>query len=473
MAGIFTPEALYREHVHFVGIGGIGLSAIARLLLAWGARVSGSDLHLSSITDDLVALGATVYEGHRAEHVRGATAVVISSAIRPDNAEVVAAKELGIPVYKRSDILGMMMAGRHGVAVAGTHGKTTTTAMIVHILRQAGCDPTFIVGGIMQDLGSNAAAGRGPHFVIEADEYDHMFLGLAPRTAVVTHLEMDHPDCFPTLDAMIAEFQRFLSLVPVDGQIVACLDEPNVRRLLAGLPTGPGPRLVTYGLSGEAAWRAADVRANELGGSDFHLLCDDRTYQVRLCIPGLHNVKNALGALAVVDLVGIDVEAASDALSHFRGVRRRFEIKGEAQGIAIIDDYAHHPTEIRATLQAARQRFPSRPIWAVFQPHTFSRTKALFAEFANAFGDADHVLVTDIYAAREQPDPNISAESLVAAMNHADARWLGRLDSAIKTLLAELKPGDVLITMGAGDGYTIGERVLHKLQSGHRAPPAA
>jgi len=458
--------SLAQKHVHMIGIGGIGLSAIARILLAWGAHVSGSDLHLSPLTDGLASLGIEIFEGHDVSHIEGATLVIMSSAIPADNMEVVAARERGIPVLKRSDILGEMMAGRHGIAVAGTHGKTTTTAMISYLLMEAGCDPTFIVGGILGNLGTNAHSGNGAYFVVEADEYDHMFLGLRPRTAVVTHLELDHPDCFPTLADMVGEFHRFLSLVPQEGHIVACVDEPNVQQLVAEFGESSGPAVVGYGLSHDAFWRGLTVHSNDRGGNDFFFARENEMKgQVSLSMPGEHNVKNALAALAVADLLGLDLARATEALSTFQGVKRRFEVKGKAGGVTIIDDYAHHPTEVRATLAAARQRYPVQPIWAVFQPHTYSRTKALFDEFTGAFGDADHVLITDIYAAREDDTLGIHAKDLVAAMAHRDARYGGTLDQATDYLIDHIRDGDILITLGAGDGFEIGERVLQCLEA--------
>ncbi len=453
------------ERVHFVGIGGIGLSAIAHILLDWGARVSGSDLHLSPITAELAGLGARIYEGQRASQLGDATLVVISSAVRPDNPEVVAARQRGLPVLKRADILGEMMAGRHGIAVAGTHGKTTTTAMIAHLLLEAGQDPTFIVGGILTNTGSNARSGQGRAFVIEADEYDRMFLGLRPRTAVVTHLEMDHPDCFPTMGEMVEAFERFLALVPADGQIIACSDEPHVRSLVERFAGGK-PRLTRYGLSPAADWRADEIRANARGGSNFAVMVNgEKQGEASISLPGQYNVKNALAALAVAASMGVSLGEASGALASFAGVKRRFELKGEARGVTVIDDYAHHPTAVRAALAAARQRYPGRAIWAVFQPHTFSRMRALFTEFAGAFGDADHVLVLDVYAAREDRDAGIDSRDLAAAIAGGDVRYCATHEGAAELLIDELRAGDVLITLGAGDGFRIGEWVLSHLAS--------
>lgn len=458
-----------KSPIHFIGIGGIGLSAMAKILLEEGHRVSGSDLQSSPLTANLEAQGASIYKGHAAENVGPASLVIMSSAIQPDNPEVVAAQQRGIPVIKRDQMLGRMMEGRYGIAVAGTHGKTTTTAMIAWLLTQTGLDPTFIVGGVVENLGTNAHAGQGEHFVIEADEYDYTFLGLKPRLAVVTVIEMDHPDCFRDLDEVTEAFKRFVSLVPEDGCVVGCGDESRVRAILKEIAgtegfegaEGGGPQIVTYGLGMGVDWRAVEIRTNEVGGSDFVALRDGRSVGTfGLQLPGLHNVKNALAAIVVADHLGLDLADVGTALREFRGTQRRFEFKGEAGGVQVYDDYAHHPTEIQATLTAARGRYPDSEIWTVFQPHTYSRTKALLHEFAESFGDADHVIVVDIYAAREYDDLGVSATDIVARMMHPDAHHIATLDEATDYLLGHLKAGDVLITLGAGDGYLVGEGVL-------------
>ncbi len=451
------------DRVHLIGIGGIGLSAIAKVLLEEGYRVSGSDLKLSPITAALADLGAVVYQGHRAENVGQADLVIVSSAIPADNPEAAAARERGIPVVKRDWMLGRMMQGRFGIAVAGSHGKTTITALIALCLTEAGLDPTFIVGGILENLGTNAKAGRGEHFVVEADEYDRTFLGLRPRIAVVTNIEMDHPDCYPELDDLVEAFRGFVHLVPADGCVVGCGDEARTRGVLRELrgAEGLGADVVTYGLGEGVDWQAADIRANELGGHDFVALHDGQAVgEFTLRIPGLHNVQNALAVLAVAHRLGLPLADVRETLRGFRGVQRRFEVKGEVNGIIVIDDYAHHPTQIRTTLRAARERYPQRTIWAVFQPHTYSRTKALLSEFAASFADADHVVVTDIYAAREDDDLGVSASHIVARTKHPDVRYIPGLDEAADYLLDHLKSGDVLITLGAGDGYKVGEEVL-------------
>ncbi len=465
-------ESSMKQHVHFVGIGGIGLSAMAKVLLEEGYRVSGSDLQSSPLMADLEALGAIVYKGHAAGNVGPADLVIMSSAIQPNNPEVVAARQRGIPVMKRDRMLGRMMEGRYGIAVAGTHGKTTTTALIAWLLTRAGLDPTFIVGGVVENLGTNAQAGKGTPFVIEADEYDYTFLGLKPRLAVVTVIEMDHPDCFRDLDEVTEAFVKFVSLVPEDGCIVGCGDESRVRAVIEGAKgsegtegSDEGPKVVTYGLGAGVDWQAVEIRANGVGGSDFVALRERQpvgTFSLQL--PGLHNVKNALAAIVVADHLGLELAGVRMALREFQGTQRRFEHKGTAGGVVVIDDYAHHPTEIRVTLAAARGRYPDSEIWAVFQPHTYSRTRALLHEFAASFDDADHVIVVDIYPAREYDDLGVSAADIVARMGHPDARHIATLDDATDYLLRHLKAGNVLITLGAGDGYLVGEKALAHLK---------
>lgn len=452
-----------KSHVYLVGIGGIGLSAIARVLLAQGHRVSGSDRRASTITDALADEGMTVYIGHDASHLPAdADLIIVSSAVPADNPEVVAAQQRGIPVVKRAEVLGAMMTGKVGIAVAGTHGKTTITALIAFTLMRAGYEPTFIVGGVLHDLDTNARAGKGPHFVVEADEYDHTFLGLRPQMAVVTNIEVDHPDCYPDLESMIEAFRSFLALVPSDGCVVGCSDDGRVRGLLGELRAVPR---ITYGLDSGADWQATDIRATEVGGGDFlvrHKGRDVGRFSIRLS--GVHNVQNALAVLAVAHHLSVDQETVRGALAEFQGTGRRFEHKGTAGRVTVIDDYAHHPTQIRATLAAARARFPQSVIWAVFQPHTYSRTKALLDEYAASFGDADHVVVTAIYAAREYDTLGVSAADLLARTPHPDARLIADLDAVTEYLVAHVQPGDVVLTLGAGDGYLVGEKLLGRLR---------
>ena len=453
------------RHVHFIGIGGAGLSAIARVLMQQGTQVSGSDLVLSPVAEALARDGARVSTGHRPENVAGAEWVVVSSAVPASNVEVQAARAAGIPVLKRSEFLGRMMAGRQGVAIAGTHGKTTTTAMVASILLKAGHDPTFVVGGVIAELETNARAGDGRIFVIEADEYDRTFLSLRPTVAVVTNVEHDHPDCYPTFADFRAAFEEFTALVPREGLLAVCWDDP-VARGLGERRRAAGGAVTFFGLGEGAELRAEDVRPNFAGGVDFLATRDGRVLGLmRLRVPGAHNASNAMGALAVTGFLGVPLRAAREALAEFRGVGRRFEVKGEADGVTVIDDYAHHPTEIRATLQAARDRFPRRPLWAVWQPHTYSRTVTLQVGFVEAFDAADHVIVLPIYAARETDTLGASSAGLVAAMQHPDARCARSLDEAVVWLGTESLPGDVVLTLGAGDGDQVGEWLLEALRA--------
>jgi UDP-N-acetylmuramate--alanine ligase len=455
-------RGLLPQRIHMVGIGGIGLSAIARVLAQWGYQVSGSDLHASMLTAELNDLGIVTHVGHAAEQIAGAELLVISSAIPESNPEVRAARQAGVPVFKRQQLLSAMMSDTINIAIAGTHGKTTTAAMITLLLQQLGQSPTFVVGGILANLGVNAQAGQGPHFVIEADEYDRTFHGLSPFVAVVTNIEMDHPDCYRDLADLGVAFGVFLDHVAGEGAIVACSDSPELRALLAS--RRGGPEVWTYGVAPDAAYRVEDIRANAVGGVDFGITHAGQLWGAySLSVPGAHNALNATAALLVAERLGLDRVAAAAALLAYRGTLRRFEIKGERQGVLVVDDYAHHPTQVRATLAAARTRFPGRRLWALFQPHTFSRTRALLGELANCFADADELLVTDIYAARAHERPTISMDELLAAIRHPRLRYVSSLDEAVATLLAGLAPGDVLLTLGAGDDYLVGERVLAAL----------
>lgn len=466
MKAVRLLDREHTKHIHFVGIAGIGLSAIARVLLAEGYVISGSDMQSGSNAESLAALGISVHMGHRAENVHGADLVIVSSAVKGDNPEVLAAQAAGIPVVKRDAILGEMMEQKTGIAVAGTHGKTTTSAWIAFVLTELGLDPTFIVGGILRDQGTNARRGSGNCFVIEADEYDRMFLGLRPTIEVVTVIELDHPDCYPDVEAMEAAFRSFVGLLPAGGTLIGCADEPRVLRLLNERDLSPKARRVTYGLE-RGDWRAESIRANQLGGSDFSVRL--RGKEVGACsiaVPGRHNVFNCLAVLAVAHSLGLDMRRVLECLPRFHGVERRFELKGLAGGVTVIDDYAHHPTEIRATLAAVRQRFGASKLWVFFQPHTYSRTKALMHELAASFDSADHVLVGEVYAAREKDNLGVSGRDIVRCMSHPDARFVASLEEAARVVCGELKAGEVLVTLGAGDGYLVGEHVLKCLSAG-------
>jgi UDP-N-acetylmuramate--alanine ligase len=465
------------KHVHLIGIGGTGLSAIARLLMERGYRVSGSDRQDSPFLQQLRQAGARIYLGHASENIRGAQIIVRSSAISDDNPEVQAAKQKGIPVFKRVDFLGQLTAGSKTIAVAGTHGKTTTTAMLAWLLTSLGLDPSFIVGSMLVNLGTNAHAGQGAYFVIEADEYDRMFLGLDPYIAVVTNIEHDHPDCYPTPEEFFQAFREFADRLVPDGSLMVCADDPAALRLGRELVDR---RLITYGLSaGQADYLAENLRLNQSGGFDFQVTrptalperSNGRTgLKVSLQIPGRHNVQNALAALAVADLIGLSLAAAAAALAEFRGAGRRFEVRSELAGVTVVDDYAHHPTEIRATLAAARARYPGRAIWVVWQPHTYSRTRLLQAEFAASFGDAsgspvEHVIVTEIYPARESaPVDGFSSRQVCERIRHPHVTFAPDLDWAGRFLIDHLQAGDVLLVLSAGDADQLSRKVVQSLQ---------
>lgn len=460
------PEVPQGAHIHIVGIGGSGMSAIARVLLERGDyRVSGSDLDLSAVGRTLAGLGATVHDGHDAAHVGDADLVFVSSAIPGDNVEVQAAVARGIPVVKRPEVLAWLTGPFLTVGVAGTAGKTTTAAMAAHVLLRTGMDPSFIAGGVVAGLGTNARAGSGP-FVVEADEYDHTFLALTPTVAVVTNVAWDHPDCYPTYEDMRAAFAAYLQRVPPAGCVVICDDDPGAIELLANL--APGRRLIRYGVGPECDVRAVDRREKGLGQEFDLVVAGKREGRVALAVPGLHNARNALAALSIAWELRAPLDAAREALASFRGVARRFEIKGEAAGVTVIDDYAHHPAKVRATLESARGLFPRRTIWAVFQPHTYSRTQALLEEYRRSFSDADHVLVTPIYAARERDDGRTSSQALVRGAGHSDMRYVPGLQAAVDELARRVQDGDIILVMGAGDSYRVGDSVLSALQERKR-----
>lgn len=449
------------RRVHLIGIGGIGLSAIARLLLARGDQVSGSDLQASAITDDLAQRGAKIFIGQSAGNIGEVDLVLVTSAAPPTNPEFLEAQRRGIRIAKRYDFFPELTAGKTTIAIAGTHGKTTTTGMIATILVDAGLDPDVVVGGVIPELGGNARAGCGKYFVVEADEYDRAFLGLRPAIAVVTSIEMDHPDIFLDVDAVAQAFGEFVMLVPPEGLVIGCGDSERVRQELKNIKQAPVAR---YGFQSSNDWRASEICLQENGGSTFVAWHgSQRIGRFELQIPGNHNVLNALAALAVADHVGIAMDRARASLKRFRGAERRFEVKEESRGVTIVDDYAHHPSEIRATLAAARARYPGRPLWVLFQPHTYSRTKALLEDFGKAFGDADHVVVTEIFAARERNGKGISGRQIVQQMQHHDVRFVPALDECADFLAEHLKTGDVLMTLGAGDVNRVSRMVAQKL----------
>ena len=445
------------QHIHFVGIGGFGLSAIARILLERGYQVSGSDRAVNELTAALERDGITIFDRHDAAHIHGADMLIISSAIPEQNPEIVAAREQNIPVYKRLNVLSHLMGEQHVVAVAGTHGKTTTTAMIVQLLRETGLDPNYIVGGVMANTGTNAGTGVGDSFVIEADEYDNAFLGLYPDIAVITSIEHDHPDFFKTEADLMQSFEQFVNRLPDDhGVLVACADDNGVMRLVESIRQRR--RLIfTYGFAEDAILRADNVRIED-GITSFDVIQGSTVRgRAKLALPGRHNIRNALAALYVAS-VGYDqaLETVIPHLKSFKGTGRRFDLRADVNGVAVVDDYAHHPTAIEANIDAARMRYPDRELWVVWQPHTYSRTQTLWDDYCRVFGDADHVLVTDIYAAREQPVAGISGEAMAAAIQHSDVKHTGSLTETTDDLLHRVKPDAVLLILSAGTAPQIG-----------------
>ncbi|MBI2887681.1 MAG: UDP-N-acetylmuramate--L-alanine ligase [Chloroflexi bacterium] len=477
------------QRVHFVGIGGIGMSAIARLLLAEGWSVSGCDLAPGAITQELARQGATIFSGHDPAHLHGVDTVVITAAVRPDNAELRRAQELGLPVLKRAELLGRLMADKRGVAVAGTHGKTTTSSLIAFALVRAGLDPTVLVGGEVPELGGNARRGAGSLLVAEADEFDASFLTLRPEIAVVTNVEAEHLDFYKSFAGVVSAFQQFLAGVPPWGHVVYCLDDPvlaglqspqdasanlNHKELFTGEVLLRGAlqaqSLVSYGFHPAARWRGERLRPNSLGGTDFLALLDGSPFgHFSLRIPGVHNVGNALAVLATCHLLGVEPPALRDALGAFGGVKRRFQVLGQAGGVTVVDDYAHHPTEVRATLAAARQRFPGRTLRCLFQPHTYSRTRLLMDLYVDAFQDADTLCITEVYAAREDNLWGVSGGDLAQAIRHHQVTFTPTLEEATSHLMGVLRHGDVLLVLGAGDVYRVGYQVLEQLQEASRA----
>ncbi|CDM67084.1 UDP-N-acetylmuramate--L-alanine ligase [Pyrinomonas methylaliphatogenes] len=461
------------QHVHLVGVGGSGMSGIAEVLVNLGFRVSGSDLKRSEVIERLERLGVKFYEGHAPEHVGDAQVVVRSSAVRDDNPEIVEARRRLIPVIPRAEMLAELMRLKpHTVAVAGSHGKTTTTSMIATVLGQAGLDPTVIVGGIVKAFGSNARLGKSDLMVVEADESDRSFLLLTPTIAVVTNIDREHMDHYRDMADVRTCFTDFVNKVPFYGAVVLCLDDPHVQAIIPQVER----RRITYGLSAQADISAHAIQFNDRFGSRFAVWRNGVPMgEVELRVPGLHNVYNALAAVAVGFEWGVPFDAIARALGEFTGVQRRFQFKGEVAGVLVVDDYGHHPTEIRATLKAAKSGSEGRRIVVLFQPHRYTRTHDLMDEFARSFNNADVLLVTDIYAAGEDPIEGVTAEALTEAIKrfgHKDARYVGPLDLAADALLEEVREGDMVITLGAGNVYRAGERLLQMLEgrSRHRAP---
>ncbi|MCW5874556.1 MAG: UDP-N-acetylmuramate--L-alanine ligase [Anaerolineales bacterium] len=451
------------ESTHFIGIGGTGLSAIARVLLERGEHISGSDREESPLASLLRQAGVKVSIGHAAANINGATRVVRSSAVGEDNVEVQAARAKGIPVYKRSEFLEQLLADQQVIAVAGSHGKTTTTAMLAWLLSALNQRPGYIIGSLATNLGANAAAGAGRLFVIEADEYDYMFLGLRPSIALVTNVEHDHPDMFSSPQVFQVAFERFVDGLQPDGELIACADDPGASALLKYAMKN-GHKISSYAHSHLEADYRMELLSTDGAGYSFVVLHDgSELARVQLQVPGMHNALNALGAMAVAHKLDLNLQEAAMALADFRGTSRRFEVRGTAAGVTVVDDYAHHPSEIRTTLEAARARYTGQRVVAVWQPHTYSRTQTLAQDYESAFDAADLVLVTDVYAAREPLPQGFDLWPLVA--NIPRAAFTPTFAQAQLALLTQLQPGDVLVVMSAGDAIQLSADVFAALQA--------
>jgi UDP-N-acetylmuramate--alanine ligase len=451
------------RHVHFVGIGGIGMSGIAEILLNQGFTVSGSDLSSSEVTQHLASLGATIYHGHAPDHVRDADVLVYSSAVSLDNPEVAAAVDRNIPAIRRAEMLAEVMRLHYGIAVAGTHGKTTTTSMLGVALIHGGYDPTVIVGGKLHAFGgTNARLGKGEFMVVEADEFDRSFLQLSPTIAIITTLEEEHLDIYADLADLKRAFTEFANKIPFYGFITLCLDEPALQQIRPDILR----KVITYGLSSQCDVQAADI-AHEANRSSFTVLRGGAPLgRMELGVPGLHNVRNALGATVVALELGLPFETVAAALATFTGAFRRFEVKADVHGILVVDDYAHHPTEVRETLHGIRAGWKRR-IVVVFQPHTYTRTRDFVKDFGGSFMNADVLLVTDVYPARELPIQGITGDIIVQAarrFGHKDTQYVPDKKDVPAALARIVQPGDIVITMGAGDIYQYGMQFITMLQ---------
>jgi UDP-N-acetylmuramate--alanine ligase len=461
------------QRIHFVGIGGIGMSGIAEVLLTLGYGVSGSDLRSSATTERLAKLGAQIFTGHAESNVHGAEVVVTSSAISRENPEVAEARRLHLPVIQRAEMLAELMRLKYGIAIAGMHGKTTTTSMVAAVLASGGLDPTVVVGGRVDSLGSNARLGTSQYLVAEADESDRSFLKLSPILSVVTNIDREHMDCYGDMDDVQATFVEFMDKVPFYGTVVACTDNDALRNLLPRVER----RVVSYGTREDADFRATDVKtehAPEAMHNSFGVSFKGRDLgRFDLFVPGAHNILNATAAIAVGMGLEIPVELIREGIAQFRGVDRRFQVKGSAAGVRVVDDYGHHPTEILATLAAARQWLGnSGRIHVIFQPHRYTRTYLLMDEFVTAFPDADSLLVLDIYAASEQPIAGVSGLVLsqkICCRDGHPAEFAASFAAAVDAVVERVQPGDVVLTLGAGTIWQLGTQILAKLREREQA----
>lgn len=451
------------EKIHFVGIGGIGMSGIAEVLLNLGYKVSGSDLRESDTTERLRGLGGQIYIGHAAENLTNVDVVVTSTAVQTDNPEVIEARRRMVPVIPRAEMLAELMRMKYGIAIAGTHGKTTTTSMVATVLTHAGIDPTIVIGGKLNTLGSNAKLGKGDFLVAEADESDGSFLKLSPSIAVVTNIDADHLDFYTGgLEEIKDTFVEFINKIPFYGLAILCLEDRNIAECIPRIRK----RFMTYGLSSQADLRATHVKLDGFNTSFTAHYKGYRLGDISFSMPGAHNVLNALACTAVALELDVPFDKIREGFAQFGGVGRRFTVKGEKNGIMVVDDYGHHPAEIRATLAAARNGWPERRLVVAFQPHRYSRTKELFNEFVTCFYDADLLVLTDIYAASEQPIPGVSAERLAEEIRRHGQRDVTYIPDRLalpKHLLSVVKDGDIVITLGAGNIWQAGDELVQQL----------
>ncbi|MDH3554588.1 MAG: UDP-N-acetylmuramate--L-alanine ligase [Syntrophobacteria bacterium] len=456
-------------HIHFVGIGGIGMSGIAELLLNLGHQVSGSDIQETEITRRLETLGATISYSHQPQQVAGADAVVVSSAIDSDNPEVAAANmDYHIPVIRRAEMLAELMRLKYAVLVAGAHGKTTTTSMVGTVMAEGGLDPTVIIGGRLNAWGTNAKLGQGDFVVAEADESDGTFLLYSPTISLVTNIDTEHLDFYKDLDEIKETFLEFINQVPFYGLNILCLEDENIQGLLPRIKK----RMVTYGFSAQADFQARDLAFDGLNVSYRAFYCGQELGKVTLPIPGQHNALNSLAAVAVGHELEIPFSAICRGLQEMTGVQRRFQIKGEVNGVTVIDDYGHHPTEIKAVLKTMASSFPGRRRLVLFQPHRYTRTQALFEDFTTAFYQSDVLIVTEIYAASEPVIPGVHAEKLTTAIQkhgHGNVRYIPDHLALVPSLVEEVRGGDVVLTLGAGNIWQTGEALLEKLKERKKA----
>ena len=464
--------------VHLIGVGGVHMSGIAQILRHRGHDVSGSDLTLSPLTEKIASLGVTVHPaGHRAENIGDPDLVVYTSAAHEDNPELIEARRRGIPTIKRAEMVAWLQEGKQVIAIAGAHGKTTTSSLIAYMLWKAGLSPTFMIGGEVRGLATNAMPGEGPHFVVEADEYDRAFLNYHPNIAVVTNIEPDHLDIYGSFEELERAFDQFLAQIDTSGYLVACTDSPSVRACLsrrqALLPPTVGDdmfypvHVVSYGHhSPDADWTADDITQKGVDGLSFVVRYRKQSWgEVTTQLPGAHNVANSLAAIAVGEILGVSRADIVSAVADFRGASRRFELVGEAAGVTVMDDYGHHPTEIEATLSAARERFPGRRIVVLFQPHTYTRTTYLLSGFINCFKQSDTLFIAETYAAREEPSAGMDAQTLAAEIHEPKAVYAGSVMESAKVVAETLQASDVFFTIGAGDVDKAGPEVLRLLRA--------